>query len=141
FILLTRSSQRFVEASPRAEGEAFVSASSVACSPAAAESHLSARKPSSWRRAAAPFTSFCASAVSWFLLLVAEPMAERTRRNDSRPTKATMRALTAMILIRIRPSDPPRTRDAARLAALLPRFGRRYHSAHERGNMPVGHPG
>ena len=32
FILLTRSSQRLVAASPRAAGEAFVSASSVACS-------------------------------------------------------------------------------------------------------------
>jgi hypothetical protein len=47
FILLKRSSQRRVAASPRAASDALESASSVACSLAAAASQRSARSPSS----------------------------------------------------------------------------------------------
>jgi hypothetical protein len=54
-------------------------------------------------------------------LVVAEPMLDRTRRNDSKPTVTTMRALTAMILIRIRPLDssPPAPLGAAAAALSL----------------------
>jgi hypothetical protein len=61
FILLKMSLHRLVAASPRAEGDALVSASRVACSVTAPESQRSVRRPSSCRLAAAPLTSFCAS--------------------------------------------------------------------------------
>ena len=111
FVRLTRSSQALVAASPRAAAVAFESASIVAGSFATAASHRSARSPSSCTHPAAPLTSPCAPAVSSSLLLVAALTDERTSKNDSKPTTATIRALTAMILIRIGPRILPASGD------------------------------